>query len=125
MPLLESSQQKSSLPFSVDILQTREQFGKAKVFPLPLYPSPNWFKTCNYLLLGEAVNWIKVKCNYLRYRWLNGHSLAQKSVYLLKPPDCTILHGTLLLTVVALMQKKWSAECGGKNGSPVTYRSQM
>ncbi len=67
MPLLESSQQKSSLPFSVDILQTREQFGRAKVFPLPLYPSPNWFKTCNYLLLGEAVNWIKV----VSLSWVN------------------------------------------------------
>lgn len=37
------------------------------LFFSPLYSSTNWFKTCNYLLLGVAVNWIKV----VSYSWVN------------------------------------------------------
>lgn len=31
------------------------------VRPFLFCPSCSWFKACNYLLLGEAVNWIKVE----------------------------------------------------------------
>lgn len=41
---------------------------RARIFFFsPLYSSTNWFKTCNYLLLGVAVNWIKV----VSYSWVN------------------------------------------------------
>lgn len=40
---------------------------KVRAFLLPLYSCTNWFKTCNYLLLGVAVNWIKV----VSYSWVN------------------------------------------------------
>lgn len=48
----------SSLSLGGDFRGQRHSFGEWGLF---FYPSPSWFKGCNYLLLGEAVNWIKVE----------------------------------------------------------------
>lgn len=64
--LPKSCQQKPSLCWSY--AEPQAWFEREWGFlHLPLYSSTNWFKTCNYLFLGVAVNWIKV----VSYSWVN------------------------------------------------------
>lgn len=65
--MIESCQQKPSLCWSYAEPQAWFERESEGFFFSPLYSSTNWFKTCNYLLLGVAVNWIKV----VSYSWVN------------------------------------------------------